>query len=157
MSLFVTVWYGLQKVPKSAPQIIFDNFSDFCIPFTICQTFNSADWPFFLDQLIWALLLWNGDQVLTDKYLYLERFGIGSKTFQKVHLEPFWQVFGFNQSVYYRANFYFCWRTLLSESIHTNCVSSKSMTESLEIKLFIWNDLALSTKSSEVCTLNHFC
>ena len=40
-------------------------------------------------------LLQKGDQVLTGQCLYLDRSGIYSKKFQRVHHEPFGQVFSF--------------------------------------------------------------
>ena len=60
----------------------------------------------------------------------------------------FRQIFSFFEQFYYRPNFHFYWPTLRSESTHMNYASSASLAESLEISVFIWNDLVLAVKSS---------
>ena len=81
---------------------------------------------------------------------------LSAKSSKKCTPNHFWQVFNFFDSVYYRPNFYFYWRTLLSETTHINSASSASMIDSLEITLFIWDDQILATESSKKCTPNHF-
>ena len=47
--------------------------------------------------------------------------------------------FQFFYSFYYRANSYFHWPTLLSNSIHMNCDFPAKMDESLETNFFAWS------------------
>ena len=57
-------------------------------------------------------------------------------------------------SNYCRPNFYWYWPTLMSKSTRMNWASSARLTESLEISVFIWNDLVLVTKSFKEYTPN---
>ena len=66
-------------------------------------------------------LLWNGDQFLIERFLYLKRSSIGWKNFQRVQPEVFLGNFQFFDKFQYRANFYLLWPTLLSEFAQMNC------------------------------------
>ena len=68
---------------------------------------------------------------------------LAAKSFKECTSNQFVQVFSFFDSVYFRPNFYFYWPTLT----HIDWASSARVTESLEISVFIWNDLVLATKS----------
>ena len=96
MSLFGTMQYWLQQVPKIAPRNIFDRFSGFI--YLVCYTPNFFFyWPKLLFQSIHmnsASCAWL-TRSLRDKCLYLERSSIGCKMFQRVNPEPFLEGFQF--------------------------------------------------------------
>ena len=101
-------------------------------------------------------LLWKTDKFLRDKCLYFGQYGIGCQVFRRVHPKSFLPSFEFFYSVYQMLTFFFCWLTLLFESIHATCACSVRVTESLEISVFIWNDMIFTAKSFEECTHNLF-
>ena len=85
-------------------------------------------------------------EVLRNKCLYLEQYGIVCKKFQKVQPEAFLKSFSFSYYFYHRPNFYLSRPTYLSQLPHLNCVSSTRVTEPLQKSVFTWRDRQLWVK-----------
>lgn len=146
MSLFRRIWYWLQKFQREHPEPFLISFQFYILSLLWFNSlFLLADSSVHIDSYE-LCLLGKGNQAFGDKRFYLDRSGIDCKMFQRGHPKPILTIFRFFYKVYYWPNFNFYWTILPSESIHMNRDSSEKLTQSLEIRVFICNDLLLAEK-----------
>ena len=81
---------------------------------------------------------------------------MGCKKFQRVHHKPFlitFQIFVF--ILLYAKRLILQTDPFFWINLYEPCFS-EMVTKSLQISVFIWNDLVLAPKRSKKCTSNHF-
>ena len=113
----------MEKVPKSAPRIIFDRFWNFwgiLAKLDLLLLMTDPSVQFGSNELC---LLWKGDQYCREKFLYLKGSSIGWKKFERVLPEAFLTSFQFFEKFYCRPKFYFLWPTFQYELVQMNYAS----------------------------------
>ena len=154
MFLYRKIWYWLRKVSKSAPKIIFDIFSDF---YSVFFMLNFSYYSLLSKSMNMKSAFYERlTSSLEISVFILDNKLLAAKCSEECTPNHFWEVFSFFYPVYQMLTFFFCWLTLFFESIHVTCACSVRVTESLEISVFIWNDIILTVKSFEEYTHNLF-
>ena len=80
---------GCKKFQRLHPEPFLTSVLFFFTQVTIGQTFTSTGLPFCPNWFIWTVPLVQRNQILRDKYLYLERSSIVFHKFQRLHRKTF--------------------------------------------------------------------